>query len=330
MKKLVVTLLVLGIVAFGVAVWAWVMLNKSVNESDETLVLYVYPEDSPESVKGRLSASMAWDWLTWAGYGVRTGRYEIAPGEPLWGVYRRLRGGAQNPMRLVVPEVRTMNQMAGRIAQQLLLDSACIAEALANEEVCARYGYTPQTVPAMFVPNSYEVYWTISLEDLLGRMAREHDAFWTEARRAKAKKWGLTELEVSTLASIVESETANDAEKPMIAGLYYRRLKTGMLLQADPTVIFGIGDFSIRRVLNKHLQYDSPYNTYLYKGLPPGPIRVPSQVGLDAVLDHVEHEYIYMCAKEDFSGTHNFARTVAEHRANARKYIAALNKRGIK
>ena len=330
MKKLVVALLVLGIVAFGVAVWAWVMLNKSVNESEETLVLYVYPEDSPESVKVRLSASMAWDWLTWAGYGVRTGRYEIAPGEPLWGVYRRLRGGAQNPMRLVVPEVRTMNQMAGRIAQQLLLDSACIAEALANAEVCARYGYTPQTIPAMFVPNSYEVYWTISLEDLLGRMAREHDAFWTEARRAKAKKWGLTELEVSTLASIVESETANDAEKPMIAGLYYRRLKTGMLLQADPTVIFGIGDFSIRRVLNKHLQYDSPYNTYLYKGLPPGPIRVPSQVGLDAVLDHVEHEYIYMCAKEDFSGTHNFARTVAEHRANARKYIAALNKRGIK
>ena len=220
--------------------------------------------------------------------------------------------------------------MAGRLGGQLLLDSVVIAEALADEGVCERLGYSTQTVPALFIPNSYEVYWTIGVDELLARMKREHDAFWTAERRAKAERWGLSELEVSTLASIVESETADDGEKPMIAGLYYRRLKSGMLLQADPTVIFGIGDFSIRRVLNRHLAYDSPYNTYIYRGLPPGPIRVPSVVGLEAVLNLVEHDFVYMCAKEDFSGTHNFARTAAEHQANARKYIDALNRRGIK
>ena len=330
MKKLLIVLVVIGSVAACVALWAWSMVNVSVNDSDEGVVLFVYPGDSPEVVRDRLGAPVAWDWLTAAGYGVRAGRYVVEPGESVLQVYRRVRAGAQSPMRLVVPSVRTMSQMAGRLGRQLLLDSVVIAEALADEGVCERLGYSTQTVPALFIPNSYEVYWTIGVDELLARMKREHDAFWTAERRAKAERWGLSELEVSTLASIVESETADDGEKPMIAGLYYRRLKRGMLLQADPTVIFGIGDFSIRRVLNRHLAYDSPYNTYIYRGLPPGPIRVPSVVGLEAVLNLVEHDFVYMCAKEDFSGTHNFARTAAEHQANARKYTDALNRRGIK
>ena len=161
-------------------------------------------------------------------------------------------------------------------------------------------------------------------------MERENNHFWTADRKAKAEAIGLTHEEVATLASIVDEETANDAEKPIIAGLYLNRLRLGMKLQADPTVKYAVGDFTLRRILGKHLLTESPYNTYRNYGLPPGPIRIPSIVGLDAVLNPVEHPYLYMCAKEDFSGTHNYARTLAEHYQNARRYIRALNERGIK
>ena len=161
-------------------------------------------------------------------------------------------------------------------------------------------------------------------------MKRESEKFWTTVRKNKAEKARLTPEEVITLASIVEKETANNQEKPDIAGLYLNRLRRGMKLQADPTVKFALQDFGLRRILNKHLTCDSPYNTYVYAGLPPGPICLPSIASIDAVLNHTEHNYIYMCAKEDFSGTHNFAATYEEHKANARKYVQALNERGIK
>ena len=161
-------------------------------------------------------------------------------------------------------------------------------------------------------------------------MTFEHDAFWSEERLGKAQAAGLTPDEVATLASIVDEETANDAEKPMVAGMYINRLRTGMPLQADPTIKFALHDFSLRRIYHGHLETDSPYNTYRNTGLPPGPIRIPSISGIDAVLDYVRHDYLYMCAKEDFSGTHNFARTYREHLANAAKYTKALNQRGIR
>jgi UPF0755 protein len=182
----------------------------------------------------------------------------------------------------------------------------------------------------MFIPNTYEVYWNTPAEKLIERMKREYDVFWNNDRRRKAENIRLTPIEVSILASIVEEETAAPDEYPIVAGLYLNRLYKGMMLQADPTVKFAVGDFSLRRILNRHLEVDSPYNTYMYAGLPPGPIRIPSPKSIDAVLNHTVHNYLYMCAKEDFSGRHNFAVTLKEHNKNAEKYRAELNRRGIK
>ncbi len=261
---------------------------------------------------------------------VRTGRYRIEEGMRSLDLYRRLRNGQQEPLMLTLPSVRTLDRLASRLAAQLMLDSATIASAFCDSTFCQTYGYSIATLPALFIPNTYEMYWNISLPALMKRMQQEHTRFWTAERQTKADAIGLSRTEVATLASIVEEETANDGEKPMIAGLYLNRLRRGMLLQADPTVKFAQGNFALRRILYAHLEVDNPYNTYKYKGLPPGPIRIPSIVGLDAVLNAQEHTYIYMCAKEDFSGTHNFAATLAEHMRNARRYARALNERGIR
>jgi UPF0755 protein len=181
----------------------------------------------------------------------------------------------------------------------------------------------------MFVPNTYDIYWNVSIDALLGRMQKEHDRFWQGDRETKAARMQLTPNEVCTLASIIDEETANTAEKPMIAGMYLNRLKTGMPLQADPTIKFALKQFELKRIYNKLLDVNSAYNTYRNEGLPPGPIKIASIRGIDAVLNHVEHDFLYMCAKEDFSVTHNFARTYQEHLKNAAKYTKALNERGI-
>ena len=210
-----------------------------------------------------------------------------------------------------------------------MIDSIDIANLLTEKSILQEYNFTKQTLPALFIPNTYQVYWNISSKEFLNRMFKEYKRFWTEERQNKAKAIGLTPIEVSILASIVEEETNNKSEKPMVAGLYINRLKKGMPLQADPTVKFAWQDFTLRRITNKHLTIDSPYNTYKIIGLPPGPIRIPSPEGIDAVLNYSKHNYLYMCAKEDFSGTHNFASTLSEHNRNARKYWDALNKRKI-
>jgi UPF0755 protein len=198
-----------------------------------------------------------------------------------------------------------------------MMDSAEIAPLLAD------------TMMSLFIPDTYEVYWNISAPDLLRRMEREHDRFWNAERRAKAEALQMTTEEVATLASIVAEETNDNAEKPTVAGLYINRLRRGMPLQADPTVKFALQNFGLRRVLNEHLMVDSPYNTYRYGGLPPGPIRIATPVDIDAVLNYRRHNYIYMCAKEDFSGSHNFATNLADHNRNARRYQQALNARRI-
>ena len=261
---------------------------------------------------------------------IRTGRYHITPDKRIIDVYRLLNGHQQEPLMLTIPETRTMPRMAALISRKLMLDSATIAQALCDSAYCQKMGYTTQTIHALFVPNTYEVYWDMTLDDLMKRMQKEHAAFWNAERQRKAEVLGLTPIEVATIASIVDEETANVAEKPTVAGLYLNRLHLGMLLQADPTVKYALQDFSLRRILKKHLEVDSPYNTYKYIGLPPGPIKVPSIKGLDAVLNAVQHDYIYMCAKEDFSGTHPFAATLKEHLQNASRYQQALNARGIK
>src|SRR5690554_6850026 len=181
----------------------------------------------------------------------------------------------------------------------------------------------------MFIPNTYQVYWDTSVKGLTDRMKKEYDAFWNSKRKKRAEEIGLTPLEVSTLASIVEEEATYADEYPIVAGLYLNRIKRGMRLEADPTVKYAVGDPTLRRILFKHLEVESPYNTYKNDGLPPGPIRIPSIKGIDAVLNPTEHNYLFMCAKDDLSGRHNFAVTHAEHARNARAYQRALNERGI-
>lgn len=331
-------------------VWLAAGLFGSPFKTKDTAYVYVRPTDTEatilEQLRTQAQATSLRGWKvarTLTTFKPRTGRYAVEPGESMWSVYRKLQRGRQEPVRLVVPSVRTLERLAGALADRLMLDSAAVADSLADERFAARYGHTPQTLPALFIPNTYEVYWDTPLAQFMQRMQRENEAFWNaNDRQAKADRMHMTRNEVTTLASIVDEETAANAEKPRVAGMYLNRLAIGMPLQADPTVKFALyyearregrsGDeeFALRRILNTHLHTDNPYNTYRNTGLPPGPIRVASVAGIDAVLNHETHTYIYMCAKEDFSGTHNFATTYAEHQANARRYTAALNARGIK
>lgn len=268
---------------------------------------------------------------------VRTGRYAIKPTMGAYNVFRHFKNGMQETLNVVVPSVRTMQDMAGALSKKLMIDSASLEKALTDEATCQKYGYDTTTIAALFIPNTYDIYWDTSVKGLLDRMQRENRNFWDSERTAKASKLNLTPVQVTTLASIVDEETANDKEKPMIAGMYYNRLMLrnseypdGMPLQADPTIKFALKDFSLKRIYHNMLFTKSPYNTYTNPGIPPGPIRVPSIASIDAVLNMVHHNYIYMCAKPDFSGTHDFAATYEKHMENARRYAKALNKRGIK
>ncbi|NDV70305.1 endolytic transglycosylase MltG [Dysgonomonas sp. 25] len=268
-------------------------------------------------------------WMKYNHSTMKPGRYAVKPGMTVRSLIQQLRAGTQTSVRFTFNNIRTKEDFAKRVSEQLMMDEVSLLAALDNEQICGNYGFTKESVVAMFIPNTYELYWNISVDGFLKRMKREYDAFWTEERRAKAATIGLTPDEVSTLASIVEEECTYTDEYSTVAGLYLNRLKRGQLLQADPTVKFAVGDFSLRRVLNKHLETDSPYNTYKYAGLPPGPIRIPSIKGIDSVLNYKKSDYLYMCAKEDFSGRHNFAKTLVEHNKNAANYRKALNNQGI-
>ena len=267
---------------------------------------------------------------------IRTGRYEVRPDLTMLNYIRDIRNHNEKPIMLVVPSTRTMDQMAGKLAHQLMADSLSILQYLQNETNIQSLGYTKESLPGLFMPNTYEVYWDVSIPKLMERMQKENAVFWNTDRTAKLQEVSqyagqeMTKEKVVTLAAIVDSETANNGEKPTIAALYMNRLRKQMALQSDPTVIYAVGDFTIRRVLHEHLKVESPYNTYRNIGLPPGPIRVPSIAGIDAVLNHDRNDYIYMCAKEDFSGTHNYAVSYGEHQRNAARYVRALNERGIK
>jgi UPF0755 protein len=311
----------------------------AVSKTDETYYVYIDTDDTQDSVIAKIqpmghTAGMTGlaTLIRHSSYGkhVRTGRYAVNPGEGAVTVFRRLKNGQQTSMMLTIPEARTMERLAAVLSRKLMIDSATIATALYDQETCQKMGYDTCTIAAMFVPNTYDVFWNTGIDGLLERMRKEHDRFWKGDREAKAAQLQLTPDEVCTLASIIDEETANNGEKPMIAGMYLNRLKTGMPLQADPTIKFALKDFALKRIYHKHLTIDSPYNTYRNTGLPPGPIKVASVKGIDAVLNAVSHEYLYMCAKEDFSGTHNFAKTYPEHLKNAARYAKALNERGIK
>lgn len=260
---------------------------------------------------------------------IHTGRYAIKPNESVYKVFSRLYRGYQEPMNLTIGSVRTLDKLARNVSKRLMIDSTEIATLINDSLFQHKLGYNHQTIACLFIPETYQVYWDMSANVFFERMQKEHQKFWNQERLNKAQSIGLTPVEVCTLASIVEEETNNNPEKPMVAGLYINRLHKGMPLQADPTIKYALQDFGLRRINNAHLNIDSPYNTYRNAGLPPGPIRIATPIGIDAVLNYTKHNYIYMCAKEDFSGTHNFASNYAEHMRNARKYWNALNHRKI-
>ena len=261
---------------------------------------------------------------------MRTGRYAVQPGTNNYDLLKILRNGQQEPVRITFNNIRLKEDLTVRLSEQLMITNQDISALLNDASYCESLGFTTVTIKTMFLPNTYEVYWNISAERLMERMKREYDTFWTEDRLDQARRIGLSPVEVSILASIVEEESAMSDEYSIIAGLYINRLHRGIRLQADPTVKYALGDFAIQRLLTRHTEIDSPYNTYLYSGLPPGPLRIPSMIGLESVLNYRKHNYLYMCAKEDFSGRHNFAVTLSEHNRNAERYRAELNRRGIR
>jgi UPF0755 protein len=260
---------------------------------------------------------------------VKPGRYKIRNGLSNNDLVNMLRLGKQDPVMVVFNNVRSLDQLAGRVAPYFEADSADFADYLSGSELPAKYGFEAATFTSMFIPETYEFFWNTSPEDFTERMKREHDKFWDGERDRKAKKLDMTREEVVTLASIVDEETLFDDENARVAGLYLNRLEGGIPLQADPTLKFALGDFARQRILNKDKEIDSPYNTYKYRGLPPGPITIPSVSAIDGVLDHEKHQYLYMCAKADFSGYHAFARSYSQHMKNARQYQRELNKRRI-
>lgn len=260
-----------------------------------------------------------------------SGRYLITPGSNNRELISMLRAGRQIPVNVTISQVRLLSEMVGKIARYIELDSLQIYDHLTNEDHLSEWGYTRDDIMTLFIPNTYEMYWDTSLDQLVSRMQSEHDKYWSQQGRKEAiTSHNLDTREAYILASIIEKETNNKSEVKTIAGVYHNRLKRGMPLEADPTVVFAIGDFSIRRVLNKHLKTESPYNTYLNPNLPPGPICMPSLSSLDAAIFPEDHEYIFFCARPGYDNEHAFASTLRQHNRNARIFHQWLNKQGIR
>lgn len=325
-------LIILGITAF----YIFAPLSKE----KENVYLYIDDNDTPDSLYKKMEEHChnygATAVMTLSRHfnnnTVRTGRYTITPSTNAFVLFRNLRNGKQEPLNLVISEVRTREKLADIIAPNLMMGKEELMRYLNNNDSLAFLGagIDTCTVIALFMPYTYEVYWNISPRQLLKKMQENHKVFWNDERKAKAKALGLTPIEVQTLASIVDEETNYLPEKPTVAGMYYNRLKADMPLQADPTVKFAMQNFALKRIYHNMLLYPSPYNTYYTTGLPPGPIRIASVAGIDAVLNLHHHDFFYMCAKDDLSGSHVFAKTYPEHLQNAAKYTAAINARGIK
>jgi UPF0755 protein len=261
---------------------------------------------------------------------IHPGKYIIQDGMNNVELINLLRSGKQTPVKITFNNIRTKSNLAQKISKEIEPDSTEIISLLEDSVYLKIFGFNKETILTMFIPNTYEVYWNISGKELMDRMYTEYNKFWNSDRRQKAVQVGLSQIEVSILASIVEKETNMNDEKPRMAGVYLNRLRKNWMLQADPTIVYASGDFAIKRVLNIHKEIDSPYNTYLNYGLPPGPICIPSISSIDGVLNSETHNYMFFCAKDDFSGYHVFAETNAQHSINANKYRQALDGRNIK
>ena len=327
--------LVMVSIAGTVIVGRWYTDNRRPNFT-EKYVLFVRPETSVTQVMDSLvsgagvvrprSLKRAFEQEKVAEK-MKPGRYVIDPSFTSVYVARMVGNGWQTAGKLTLSgTIRTKGRLAQRIASQMMVDSASVAQALDSAEFLAQYGFTPENIFAMILPDTYYMYWTSSVKEIFDRLKKEYDAFWTPERLEKAKAQKLTQMQVSVLASIVSGETLKGFEYPRIAGVYLNRYRKGMKLQADPTVAFCF-NYEPDRILKKHLQVDSPYNTYKYVGLPPAPINVPPKACLDAVLSPESHKYIYFCASPDFDGTHRFAVSYNDHLKNAKQFQRALTKR---
>jgi len=256
---------------------------------------------------------------------VKPGLYQIDPKLNNLQLVRMLRAGSQVPVKVTFNNVRTKEDLAEKITANVEVTPEQFLNLIQDSVYIRKFDFEEETIMSMFVPNTYEFWWNTSPEALFDRMYKEYQTFWTEERKQKAQALGLSQKQVSTLASIVQAESQKSDERPKIAGVYLNRMDIGMALQADPTLVYATGDFTLKRILNIHKEIDSPYNTYKYAGLPPGPINLPDVNSLNAVLNAEKHEYLYFCAKEDFSGYHAFATNYNDHINNARRYQAALN-----
>lgn len=334
--SIVAALATIAVISSGILYY--IVKSPQIN-IDETAYIYIYPHDNSDSVINKIKAVAAPS--STLGFRIlaehnnfdskkRSGKYAINDKDSWHSIYSRIVTKQQTPVKVVVPSVRSFEQLSKVVSEQLMFDSLAIQELFTSNVFVQNLGYTFETLPTLILPDTYEFYWNVEPERFFIRMMNERKKFWNEERLAKAKALNMTPEEVATLASIVDEETNDNAEKPIVAGLYINRLKRNIPLQADPTVKFALGDFARKRILLADLEVESPYNTYKNTGLPPGPIRIATIAGIESVLNYAKHNYIYMCAKEDFSGTHNFAVTLSEHNANARRYQAALNKLNIK
>jgi len=309
------------------------LFSANILVEKEERVLYIDSDETFKSLQNKLYENHYLEDLVTFSFlakimdydkSIKPGKYILKPNMTNLQTIRLLRSGKQAPVNITFNNVRLISQLGEKITSNLAITPGDFDVALAKFIDTNEYGFDKKNVIGMFLPNTYEVYYDISADGLIKRMHQEYEKFWNENREQKAQNLNLTRKEVSTLASIVQAESIKKEESPIIAGLYLNRLQKGIPLQADPTLVFASGNFGLKRVLNEHKEIDSPYNTYLNQGLPPGPINMPTINSIDAVLNHKDHNYLYMCAKEDFSGYHNFAATLREHINNANKYQRAL------
>jgi UPF0755 protein len=314
------------------------LFGTSINTGDKSVVIYIPTGSSYNSVLDTLYSNLNIEkpkLLEWVAEKknypllIKPGRYVIDSNISYIGLVNLLRSGRQKPVKITFNNARTLNQIAGKIGKYIEADSVQIMTFLSDESNYNKYGFKTDNIIALFIPDTYELYWNTDPKELFERMLNEYRKFWNAGRLSKAKEKNLEPVEVSILASIIDDEVVKVDEKPRIAGVYINRLERGIPLQACPTIKFALNDFTITRVLKKHLTIDSPYNTYKHKGFPPGPIGCPSKSGLDAVLNAEKHDYLFFAAKADFSGYHNFSRTLSEHNRYAALYQSELNKRKI-
>ena len=340
-KKIFIGVLLVLIAVAGILAFLGnnIIYGEHVNRNGQDKIFYIDNSDNFDDVVSTLDSQKLIDSrsnfelvsrLMSYQKSVKPGRYKIQANSSYRSLISDLRSGNQDPVKLTINNVRTLDELAGKIARNVIIDSIEMLRFLESDTITNSYNITNDEKMTLFIPNTYQVYWNTSPKLLVDRLVKEHSKFWNEERSAKAKKLDLTTSEVYTLASIVDKESIQQDEKPRIAGVYLNRIEKGIPLQADPTVIFAVGDFTLRRVLNKHLEIDHPYNTYKNPGLPPGPIGMATISGIESVLDREEHDFLYFCAKPESNGEHAFAKTLSGHNRNAAIYRSWLNQRGIR